>query len=179
MENKTKRYFLILIFVIGAQFGFSQSKFKFNHSLGGSVASFVKYDYFNFALLVQYNPRLDYLIEENFAISLASFPSISPFRLFYRDPFFIMPLGLQLNLGNCASNNAKSKYGFYLNGGVCDFALGDEYLEIKPFFSTGIKYSRVTIKVDFIPVFNEENATSITSFGFLVNLNRKPSLVEK
>ena len=168
-----KRYFLLLLIVLISNFNFSQSKFEFNHSLGGTIAVYTKYNYFNINLLMQYNPKVSYCFTKNTSISISSFPSINPIKLAYRDPFFILPIGFQINAGNCASKESTSTAGFYFNAGVCDFALGDEYLEIKPFFSAGVKIDIITLKMDFIPVLNENKATNIINFGLLVNLNKK------
>lgn len=151
------------------------SQIQFNHSAGVAFGVFVQSNYLNFAPLLEYNPRLDYVFHAEVSVSLTTHLGIGR--------HYNLPLMVQLNLGNHASKESEFPVGIYAAAGFTRFGLWYDYHIVKPCLSFGIKVQKndrksITFKMDFIPnehtfvggiPYTQFKYSDIFIFGFLRN----------
>lgn len=88
---------------------------------------------------VSYNPRLDFVFQEEMSVSLTTYPTIAAnSQMGY---FAVhMPVLAQFNFGNHASSDAEMPIGFFGGAGYSFGAYSDAGPITGPCFSAGIKF---------------------------------------
>ncbi len=114
-----------LIFTINSQI-------DFNHSIGMTILhgnyvsssnGVTNYSFSKTFVGLTYNPRIDYLLNDNLSLGLSAYPtycigsnvSINQDK---RGFAFESPLLMQINFGNHSSENSDSRFGGFLGGGL-------------------------------------------------------------
>ncbi len=114
---------------------FSLSQVDFNHSLGMTtihgrsdeyVAGANTFSNAKSFVGLTYNPRLDYLLNDNLSVGLSLYPTFctsfsksTGAMIVNKRPIAIeVPLLFQINFGNHSSENSRSRFGGFIGAGI-------------------------------------------------------------